>query len=70
VEIEGEQEWFVDRILDSRLHGRWRKLQYLVKWTGYDRPKWEPAEMVNGLEAIDRFHEAYPDKPGPLPEDE
>jgi transposase InsO family protein len=31
VEIEGEQEWFVDRILDSRLHGRWRKLQYLVK---------------------------------------
>jgi hypothetical protein len=42
----------------------------LVKWTGYDRPKWEPAEMVNGLEAIDRFHEAYPDKPGPLPEDE
>jgi transposase InsO family protein len=70
VEIEGEQEWFVDQILDSRLHGRWRKLQYLVKWTGYDRPKWEPAEMVNGLEAIDRFHEAYPDKPGPLPEDE
>jgi hypothetical protein len=69
VEIDGEQEWFVDEILDSRLYGRHRKLQYLVKWTGYDQPKWEPAEDVNGLEAVDRFHAAHPDKPGPLPED-
>jgi hypothetical protein len=69
VETDGEQQWFVDRILDSRLYGRHRKLQYLVKWTGYDRPKWEPAEDVNGLEAVDRFQAAYPDKPGPLPED-
>jgi transposase InsO family protein len=36
VEIDGEQEWYVDRILDSRT--KRRRLQYLVKWTGYDQP--------------------------------
>jgi hypothetical protein len=69
VEIDGEPEWYADAILDSRMFGRQRELQYLVKWTGYDQPKWEPATLVNGLEVIDRFHERYPDKPGPLPED-
>jgi transposase InsO family protein len=69
VEIDGEPEWYADAILDSRIFGRQRELQYLVKWTGYDQPKWEPATLVNGLEVIDRFHERYPDKPGPLPED-
>ena len=29
----------------------------------------EDARNVSGLQAIDRFHELYPDKPGPLPED-
>ena len=64
VEIDGEQEWFVEEILDSRIHRR--QLQYLVKWTGYDEPEWEPAENMNELEAVTRFHEAHPDKPGPL----
>jgi hypothetical protein len=68
VEVDGEQEWEVDEVLDSRT--RYRKLQYLIKWTGYDQPDWEDARMVNGLQAIDVFHHRYPDKPGPLPEDE
>jgi hypothetical protein len=67
VVVDGEKEWSVDAILDSRLvRGR---LKYLVKWTGYDPPEWEAAEGINGLEAIDRFHELYPHKPGPLPDD-
>jgi transposase InsO family protein len=71
VEIDGELEWQVDKVLDSRWTGRGRnrKMEYLVKWTGYDQPLWEPAENVNELEAVDRFHERYPGKPGPLPED-
>jgi hypothetical protein len=69
VEIDGEPEWYADAILDSRTFGRRHELQYLVKWTGYDQPQWEPATVVNGLEVIDQFHQRYPDKPGPLPED-
>jgi hypothetical protein len=68
VEVDGEQEWEVEDILDSRW--RYQKLQYLIKWKGYDDPSWEDARMVNRLEAIDLFHDRYPDKPGPLPEDE
>ena len=66
VEVDGEEEWLVDDILDARI--RYRKLQYLVKWTGYDQPTWEDATNVNGLQAIDNIHQAHPDKPGPLPE--
>jgi hypothetical protein len=71
VEIDGELEWQVDEVLDSRWTGRERnrKLEYLVKWTGYDQPLWEPAENVNELEAVDRFHERYPGKPGSMPKD-
>ena len=65
IEVDGEEEYHVDEILDSRT--RYRKLQYLVKWTGYDKPDWENAQNVDGLQAIDLFHERYPNKPGPLP---
>jgi hypothetical protein len=67
IEVDGEQEWEVEEVLDSRM--RYRKLQYLIKWTGYDQPDWEDARAVNGLQAIDIFHDRYPSKPGPLPED-
>ena len=30
--INGEEEYEVERILDSRRYGRGYKLQYLVKW--------------------------------------
>jgi hypothetical protein len=67
VDVNGEQEWFVDAVWDSRMNGG--ELEYLIKWTGEDEPGWEPAVEVNELEAIDRFHEAYPNKPGPLSEE-
>ena len=53
--------------MPSDLYG---KLQYLIKWTGYDRPDWQDATNVNGLQAIDVFHQRYPDKPGPMAEEE
>ena len=67
VEVDGEEEWLVDDILDARI--RYRNLQYLVKWTGYDQPAWEDATNVNGLQAVDNFHQAHPDKPSPLLEE-
>jgi len=45
-----------------------RRLEYLVKWAGYEEPTWELARDVNRLQAVDEFHGKYPGKPGPLPE--
>jgi Chromo (CHRromatin Organisation MOdifier) domain len=33
--IEGEEEYEVERVLNSRRWGRGRKLQYLLRWKGY-----------------------------------
>ena len=57
----------IDEVLDARV--RRNKLEYLIKWVGYDNSGWEKANDVNSLQAINRFHELYSDKPGPLPED-
>jgi len=65
-EVEGEDEWQVQEVLDSKLLRN--RLRYLVKWEGYDKTTWELAESINELRAVDEFHERYPLKPGPLPE--
>ena len=66
--VDDTEEWHVEEILDSRMYHQ--RLQYLVKWVGFDRPDWEPAVGVNKLQAVDRFHMCYLDKPEPLPEDD
>ena len=40
--IEGEEEWVVDKILDSKVINH--KLRYLVKWKdfGIEHNSWEP----------------------------
>ena len=68
VEIDGEEEWEVEEVLDAKI--RYRKLQYLIKWRDYDIPDWHNAKDVNRLQAIDIFYRRYPHKPGPLPDDE
>jgi hypothetical protein len=65
VEIDGEDEYFIEAVLDSRIHRQ--KLQYLIKWVGNDLPDWEPTEFHSESEAIDTFHEKYPNKLGLLP---
>ena len=64
IEVEGEQEYNVEEIRDSRK--RRGKVQYLVHWEGYPREEdtWEPAEnLKHAQELITEFHEQYPDKP-------
>jgi hypothetical protein len=64
VEVEGDSEYQVERVEDSRVYRN--QLQYLVRLTGYDQMTWEPARDIDGLQAIDVFHERYPQKPGAL----
>ncbi|EEB93840.1 hypothetical protein MPER_07457, partial [Moniliophthora perniciosa FA553] len=50
VEVEGEEEHFVEEVLDSRVYRK--KLQYLVRWEGYgeEEDSWEPAENLEHAE--------------------
>ena len=58
--IDGEPEWEVKEIVDSRWHQR--RFQYLVKWKGYGREhnSWESASKVSAPELIVEFHRKYP----------
>ena len=66
IEIAGETEYEVSVVLDSRIH--YRKLQYLVQWSGYENTaestSWEPLDNVaNSPALIAEFHLRYPNKP-------
>jgi transposase InsO family protein len=63
LEIDGEEEWEVETILDSRK--RYGTLQYLVKWAGYtdEHNAWLPAADVHADELAAEFHRKYPTKP-------
>jgi hypothetical protein len=63
VVVDGEEEWEVEEILDSRRVRN--RLQYLVRWRGYPDPTWEPEDNLAEVEAVDRFHEQHPEKPRP-----
>ena len=67
IEIDGNEEYELEEILDSR--HRYKKLQYRAKWKGYTAEhdqEWYPAHNFNNAElAVQQFHERYPQKPGP-----
>ncbi|CAJ0948265.1 unnamed protein product [Ranitomeya imitator] len=62
--VEGELEYVVEKILDSRISRR--KLQYLVKWKGYGQEdnSWVFASDVHAADLVRAFHLARPDRPG------
>ena len=65
IEVEGQQEWEVTRILASRI---WRgKLQYRAQWKGYDEDEsFYNAEGFKGCpHRIRQFHEDNPIAAGP-----
>ena len=64
-QIDGEDEWEVEEIVDSWLYRG--KLRYRAKWVGYDDDAtWYPAsDFEHSPHLLRRFHDIYPDKPGP-----
>ena len=52
--IEGELEWEVERILQKRTFGRWKKKQYLVQWKGYSpaHDLWVSKDNIHAPELI------------------
>jgi hypothetical protein len=67
VEVEGEEEYEIEKILDSRMRGG--KLEYLIRWEGYtkDEDTWEPAgNAKHSPDAIADFHRQHPGAPRKL----
>jgi hypothetical protein len=64
VVVQGEEEYEVDSIIDSRVYRR--QLQYLVCWKGYGEGEntWEPAKnLSHARKAIAKFHKENPAAP-------
>jgi len=72
IEIEGDLDYEISEILDSKLDHCCKacQLQYLVHWTGYEgtdeEKSWILATEVEADELLETFHTAYPHKLGPL----
>jgi hypothetical protein len=62
--VNGEEEYSVEKILDSRLFGRRRCLQYLVKWEGYldSDNMWVDKDDVFADDKVREFKQSNPDK--------
>ena len=72
VEVDGELEYEIAEILDSKVDRRRRacKLLYEVRWLGYENTDEERSwllatELSHARELVEDFHRRYPDKPGP-----
>ena len=65
--INDQEEWELDDILDSRLYNRGRRLQYRVKWKGYNTNlDWYNAdggEFKNSQDLVKDFYQRHPRKP-------
>jgi hypothetical protein len=61
--IDGETEYDVEAILDS--HMRYRRMEYLVKWKGYDTGynSWEPHYNLRAPLVVTAFHHQHSGAP-------
>src|SRR5712671_6172996 len=55
--VEGEDKFKVEAIINHRLHGCRRQLQYLVKWVGYPQSDntWEPIANIHAPDLIRNY---------------
>jgi Chromo (CHRromatin Organisation MOdifier) domain len=60
--IEEQEEYEVEQVLASRLYGRWKKLQYLIRWKGYSHAhdSWVSADDVHAPDLVQAFHRGNP----------
>ena len=65
--VNTKEEYDVEKILSSRLNKRLRnRLEYEVKWAGYEETTWEPASNVSGAPVlVASFHKRHPKADGP-----
>jgi len=73
VEVDGELEFEISEILDSKVDRRCKscKLLYLVRWSSYEGTDEETSwllatELGNTMELLEDYHVRYLDKPRPL----
>ena len=71
--IDGDLQYEIAEVVSSKIDKRYRcKLLYQVRWLGYEgTPEeftWVPADQLeeDAIEAINDFHSAHPQYPGPL----
>ena len=69
VEVDGEPEWEIERLLDKRTirKGRGFSTQYLVRWLGYgpEHDQWYPTKnLLNAAELIEEYEKAIRDREG------
>jgi hypothetical protein len=68
--VSEQVQYEVQEVLDSRLTGKSKAPQYLLRWKGYSPAddSWEPAAYADDApDLVADFHRHYPDKPGPFP---
>ena len=63
IELEGELEYEVEKILDKRTRkvGRRNRLEYLIQWRGYDHAhdSWEPvSNLLHCRESIQAYEDS------------
>jgi hypothetical protein len=56
--IEGEEEYEVERIVNSQRYGKGKKLQLLVHWKGYSvaHDSWEDATDVHAPKLVKEYY--------------
>jgi len=61
--VDGEPEWEVLEVLDSRWH--WRRFQFLIKWKGFSREhnSWEVASDVKVPDLVMEYYRKHPAAP-------
>ena len=58
--VDGEEEWVVEEILDSKVINR--KLRYLIKWKDFrvEHNLWEPWDNMHAPELVSDFYHRHP----------
>ena len=66
--IEGEQEWEVEKIINSRHVGHHKKLQFLVRWKGFppSEDSWVPESDLSAPDLIEEFYATHSHTAQPL----